>query len=628
MKKSYGILMFLLLLVSSSEAFAQLKGQELLDSLVSELNAPVRREVNDSNKAKLLLAISDANYDMKVYDGSIKYATQAEKLATKLSMDKTIAQANFRLAKSYYAKSDYPKSIECAFKSLKTYELLQDTISVAANMHVIGNVYYSSNNTPDAIEYYTKELKIFEQLKDSARMVPVLGNLGNCYQSSLKFDLALEYQMKTLKLAETLQLERYIINTLANIGWIYQSRDNYDYPMALLYYFKALKTVTDTSIRSTILGNIGTVYVMAGIKDSLGLIKPSALMPGSKSERLKLAVKYLTEAIEVLRYLGDMEGQAYYYGMLTQTNVEMGDYKAAYNNYLTYRILKDSVFSVENDKAMMKQQMQYDYDKKAAIANAEQEKKVIIQKNIRNTTLGGMAALLLFTGVVMRQRNKVRKQKSIVEKEKARSEELLLNILPEEVAEELKEKGGAEAKLIEQTTVLFTDFKGFTQLSEKMSPQDLVAQINNCFSAFDLIMQKHGVEKIKTIGDAYMAAGGLPTPNTTNATDVVKAAIDVQQFMMQYKKEKEAAGQLYFEIRIGIHTGPVVAGIVGVKKFAYDIWGDTVNTASRMESSGEPGKINISQTTYELVKDKFTCIYRGELEAKNKGMLKMYFVEA
>jgi class 3 adenylate cyclase len=140
-------------------------------------------------------------------------------------------------------------------------------------------------------------------------------------------------------------------------------------------------------------------------------------------------------------------------------------------------------------------------------------------------------------------------------------------------------------------------------------------------------MQKHKIEKIKTIGDAYMAAGGLPTPNQTHAKDVVNAALDIQEYMRNHRLTKEAKGDLFFEIRIGIHTGPVVAGIVGVKKFQYDIWGDTVNTASRMESSGEIGKVNISGTTYEAVKDDFNCSHRGKIAAKGKGEIDMYFVE-
>lgn len=219
------------------------------------------------------------------------------------------------------------------------------------------------------------------------------------------------------------------------------------------------------------------------------------------------------------------------------------------------------------------------------------------------------------------------KEKKEVEKLYNRSEELLLNILPSETAEELKSKGHVDAKRIDEATVVFTDFKGFTKLSEMMSPEQLVAEINECFSEFDRIMERHGVEKIKTIGDAYMAAGGLPSPSNSHAINAVNAALDIQRFMQEQAKKKEAAGQPFFEIRIGINTGPVVAGIVGIKKFAYDIWGDTVNTAARMESSGEVGRINISESTYELVKERFVCVYRGKIEAKGKGEISMYFVE-
>ncbi len=217
-------------------------------------------------------------------------------------------------------------------------------------------------------------------------------------------------------------------------------------------------------------------------------------------------------------------------------------------------------------------------------------------------------------------------EKKEVEKQKQRSDELLLNILPSEVAEELKEKGIAEAKQFDAVTVMFTDFKDFTQIAEKLSPKELVSQIHTYFKAFDEIIGKYNIEKIKTIGDSYMAAGGLPVPNKTHAIDVIMAALEIQQFMEAHYSLSKIGK--FSGARIGIHTGPVVAGIVGVKKFAYDTWGDTVNIASRMETSGAIGKVNISGATYELVKDKFRCVPRGKVKAKNKGEIDMYFVEA
>jgi class 3 adenylate cyclase len=257
--------------------------------------------------------------------------------------------------------------------------------------------------------------------------------------------------------------------------------------------------------------------------------------------------------------------------------------------------------------------------------NVKKQKEIIYQLK-QNEEIQLEANRVLEQKVVERTAEVV-EQKNEAVKQKKRSDELLLNILPEETAEELKVTGSAKAKHINQATVLFTDMKDFTQLSEKLTPEELVAEINDCFSEFDRILEKFGVEKIKTIGDSYMAAGGLPTPNTTHAKDVVNCALNILQFMQQLNDRKKAEGKISFDIRIGIHTGPVVAGIVGLKKFAYDIWGDTVNIASRMESSGEVGKINISKTTFDLVKDEFTCVYRGKVEAKNKGMIDMYFVE-
>ncbi|HAK78353.1 MAG TPA: hypothetical protein DCR35_21195 [Runella sp.] len=219
---------------------------------------------------------------------------------------------------------------------------------------------------------------------------------------------------------------------------------------------------------------------------------------------------------------------------------------------------------------------------------------------------------------------KLRKE---IEAEKKRSEELLLNILPYETAAELKNKGYVDAQTYGLVTVMFTDFKDFTKVSERMSAQELVLEIDKIYREFDRIIGKHGIEKIKTIGDAYMCAGGLPKSNQTHAADVVAAAIDILGFIHQEIDARKRLNLPYFEIRIGIHTGPLVAGVVGIKKFSYDIWGDAVNIASRMESSSEAGKINISETTYQLIKDRYACRHRGKITAKNKGEIDMYFVE-
>ena len=231
------------------------------------------------------------------------------------------------------------------------------------------------------------------------------------------------------------------------------------------------------------------------------------------------------------------------------------------------------------------------------------------------------------TKEIQRQMEKLAEQKEIISEEKEKSDNLLLNILPQSTSEELKEHGSARPQYFEEVSILFTDFKGFTHIAENLSPKQLVDEINETFSAFDRITKQHGIEKIKTIGDAYMAAGGLPERNQTHAVDVVTAALKIRDFMQEYHAQKIAKGLPGFEIRLGIHSGPVVAGIVGLHKFQYDIWGDSVNLAARMESSGKVGKVNISEATYQLVKDHFDCTFRGKVMAKNKGEVAMYFVE-
>jgi len=211
-------------------------------------------------------------------------------------------------------------------------------------------------------------------------------------------------------------------------------------------------------------------------------------------------------------------------------------------------------------------------------------------------------------------------------KEKEKSESLLANLLPKTTADEIMSKGKASKMKYNFVTVLFSDIQGFTRIAEEMNPEVLIDELDRFFFHFDSVVEQYNIEKIKTIGDAYMCAGGIPEKNRTNPVEVVLAAVMMQQYMAGLKAEAEKEGRSFWDIRIGIHTGTVVAGVVGHKKLSYDIWGDTVNTASRMESSGEPGKINISGTTYEFVKDYFVCEHRGKMPVKYKGELDMYFV--
>jgi len=214
-----------------------------------------------------------------------------------------------------------------------------------------------------------------------------------------------------------------------------------------------------------------------------------------------------------------------------------------------------------------------------------------------------------------------------LEAEKRKSDELLLNILPAKIADELKSGNAVEPRYHDDVTIMFTDFKGFTQLAENSEPRTLVHDLDQYFSAFDEIVGKHNLEKLKTIGDAYMCVGGLPEENRTHCFDACLAALEIQGFMAQVNRQREKMRLRPWELRIGIHTGPVMAGVVGRKKFTYDIWGDAVNIAALMESNGEAGRVVVSESTYHRVKERFECTYRGMIEAKNRGQLSIYLLE-
>lgn len=230
------------------------------------------------------------------------------------------------------------------------------------------------------------------------------------------------------------------------------------------------------------------------------------------------------------------------------------------------------------------------------------------------------------THEVLKQKEEIERQKEMLENEKEKADELLYNILPQEIAIELKNKGKATARQYRLASIMFTDFQSFTKIAEKISPQDLVTELDYYFVNFDRIIEKYHIEKIKTIGDAYMCAGGIPLRNKSNPIDIVLAGLEVQRFVINNNPERVEQGKHPWGLRIGIHTGEITAGVIGSKRFAYDIWGDSVNIGSRMEEAGEVGKVNISGATYEYIKEFFDCEYRGKIKAKNKGLIDMYFV--
>ena len=314
--------------------------------------------------------------------------------------------------------------------------------------------------------------------------------------------------------------------------------------------------------------------------------------------------------------------------------------------------IKEQMEVLEKQKAAIKQQEESIKLQKIEMRTQlkvldQQSAKIEKQKEILDAQLSSLekhriiiylsiALLVLFmgTGFVIYRNYRAKKQANLllqekneeIEKQREKSDELLLNILPASTAEELKKNGVATAKEYKNATVLFSDFVNFTKISSKLPPDELVKNLDYCFTKFDAIMDKYGLEKIKTIGDAYMCVGGVPVEQNDNAIKVTQAALEMLHFMEEWKERQKGAGKPFWGIRIGIHTGNLTAGVVGKKKFAYDIWGDTVNIASRIEAVSLPDRINISEEVYQKIKNDFDCEPRGLVPVKGKGDLPMYFV--
>lgn len=515
------------------------------------------------------------------------------------------AEAQLSIGYSYHLQGLYTQALEHSLRGLALAESARDTAAMA-HAHVnIAAIRTDLQHLPDAVAQLDQAIALMRPTGD-LRIRNALGQAGMLNGRMGNYPEAMAQLQEALAICERIGDMPTASRLLQTMGNVQREQGR---NAEALESFQRSSAITQSAY-TLIQNRIAEAYVHAAMN------APQKARP------------LLEEAVRMAESGNDLADASEAYKALADVLEKLGDKAGAYDAFRKHAALRDTLFNEEKTREITRLDMTYGFEKQQLAdslrhegAMAVQVKEIQKQKVIRNGFVGGFALVALFALVFFMQRNRIAR-------EKARSEELLLNILPAEVAEELKAKGEADAVQIDHVTVLFTDFKGFTALSETLSPKELVRDLNECFSGFDQITTKYGIEKIKTIGDAYMAAGGLPTPNTTHALDVINAALEMRDFIAEGKARKLAAGLPYFEIRIGVHTGPVVAGIVGVKKFQYDIWGDTVNTASRMESSGEVGQVNISEATHELVKNETSLTFspRGKVQAKGKGELEMYFV--
>jgi adenylate cyclase len=604
-----------------------------------------------NNIGSIYSALGNYEEALTQYEHSVSLLREAEDM-------QTLAFTLHNMGMLSHNKGDYGKALEYYAQSIEIKEQIDDKLGVATTLNNIGNTYNTRGDYVNALSNFRKALTYYDALNNLQSKATTLNNIGNIFRYQKDYPKATDYYQRSLVLCKEIGDQRGISLALHSLGTTFLEQK--DFGQARNHFQQSLEideATDDLRNMAYSLHNIGSVYAEEGnhqkalqyigrsleiqqeIADKKGIVN-SLTSIGKSEQKLgnyNSALKHCNEALAMAVEMDALSYQKDACECLYKAYREMGEPLQALIFYERKIALNDSLNEGETIRQLERMEFSNKMMADSLIREEEKlrlalvhERELSRQTQNRNIAIATGVLMLLLAGGTLNRLQYVRRSKAALQKEKDRSEELLLNILPEETAEELKEKGSSEAQLIESVTVLFTDFKGFTQLSEILTPKELVRDLHDCFSAFDRILDKYGIEKIKTIGDAYMAAGGLPTPTSDHAKRVVSAALEMRDFVEEGKQRKIAANLPYFEIRIGGHTGPVVAGIVGIKKFQYDIWGDTVNTASRMESSGEVGKVNISAATYELLKDDqdFAFESRGKIKAKGKGEIEMLFVKS
>ena len=593
----------------------------------------------DTTEINKLLEVSFGLVDVKP-DSAYRIAEMALRLARKVNFQEGIAKANMRMGGALSSKGQNRQALPLIREAFKIRKAANNYSGAAGACITLSYIYNNTGSRDSAFGILYEALKLSSKAKDSLRLAKIYFTLS---------DLSVEYndngKARTyLDLGINIAARSNALFELA-AGWggmgNYYFR-NETFQEALKYFLKCdslLHLLNADYDRAVNMNNVALTYVklskfkvgtrwyrgaaaeyerinmqrdMAIVLSNLGLLY-------EQTRQYDSSLLYLQRSKELCDQIHDPTLASTNLEAMSAIYSQTGDYKKAFLFGEASKTINDSLLNAEKVSSLAEMQTKYETELK------EEQIKTLDNKNRvrsvqRNASLAASFGLLVVAVVFFRQRNKI----NIARK---RSDELLLNILPAETADELKRTGAAKGRGYDEVTVLFTDFKNFTSTSEQLSAQELVNEINYCFSAFDRIIGKYGIEKIKTIGDSYMCAGGLPVVNETNALDVVNAALDIRDFIAAEGERRIAKGNGVFEVRIGVHTGPVVAGVVGIMKFAYDIWGDTVNIASRMESAGVEGRVNVSEATWQRISDKFEWKYRGEITPKNKGPMKMYFVD-
>lgn len=502
-------------------------------------------------------------------------------------------------------KSDLSEALESYFQAAKiaVAEKLNRELGIV-NI-AIADVYSIMGNHNNAVQYYHSAIDILRDEDDSLGFASALENLGDEYLIVDKPDSALLIFKESGEIFSALNYEIGIAYNSGNVGIAYAEQGKDALAEANMNKaIKILEKLEDYYPISVYLTYMSDIYL--------------------KKNDWHTALSYTEKSLVLAERYGLKEQISDANLQLSELHEQAGNSEESNKYYREHIAYKDSVNNIASVQQMSDLRADFEISQKQIevdLLNAQKENQQIIVI----ATVVALGLIFLLALGLYRRYYYIQKTNSIIEEEKNRSDNLLRNILPEDTAQELKQSGKVQAKKFESITVLFTDFEGFTHYSENLSPEKLVESVDFYFSKFDEIIENHGLEKIKTVGDAYMCAGGLHSSTMDHATKMLSAALEISQFVKD-AKENDDSQQASFEIRIGINTGPVVAGVVGTKKFAYDIWGDTVNIASRMESNSEPGKINISENTYELIKEQFDCEYRGDIEVKNRGSMKMYFV--